>query len=70
MKRIEHNVETGAVTEVTLTAAELKEKEKDALATSEKIATELAEANAKAAAKSALLAKLGITEDEAKLLLS
>ena len=32
-------------------------------------ADEIAEAEAKASAKSALLAKLGITEDEAKLLL-
>lgn len=33
-------------------------------------ATEAAEAEAKAAAKAALLERLGITEDEAKLLLS
>ena len=33
-------------------------------------ATEKAEAEARATAKSALLVKLGITEDEAKLLLS
>ncbi len=64
MIRIEHNVETGAVTELTLTAAEIKEKEKDALATEAKVATELAESTAKAAEKAALLAKLGITEDE------
>jgi len=33
-------------------------------------ADEIAEAKSKASAKSALLAKLGLTEDEAKLLLS
>jgi hypothetical protein len=70
MIRIEHDVETGAVTEVTLTAAELKEKEKDAALTAEKIAIKEAAELTKATEKAALLAKLGITDDEAKLLLS
>jgi hypothetical protein len=42
---------------------ELEQREANAIA-------QLAEAEAKAAAKTALLEKLGITEDEAKLLLS
>ena len=48
------------------TASELA----DIKAREEKIATIKAEAEAKAFAKSALLQRLGITEDEAKLLLS
>jgi len=69
MIRIEHDVETGEITEIELTAAELKEKEKDAKATAEKIAIKEAAELAKATEKAALLAKLGITEDEARLLL-
>lgn len=61
-----HNVETGEVIEREMTAAELKQAEADKV---EGLRMKEAEA-AKAAEKAALLAKLGITEDEAKLLLS
>ena len=61
-----HNVETGEVVEREMTAAELKEYKKDE---AQSQALRDAEA-AKAVAKADLLAKLGITEDEAKLLLS
>ena len=64
------NCETGVVAEVPLTGEELAQREADAQAA----ATAAAEAEAKAAqdaaAKDALLAKLGITADEAKLLLA
>ena len=62
------NVETGEeiITERDETAAETKERLDRAKAE----ATEKAEAEAKASEKAALLAKLGITADEAKLLLS
>ena len=61
-----HNVETGEVIEREMNAEELAQYEIDKLA-----AKAEAEAAAKAAvAKAALLAKLGITEEEAKLLLS
>ena len=63
---IEHNVTTGEVTEREETAEELAQFEADKAAE----AARQAEATAKAADKTALLAKLGITEDEAKLLLS
>ena len=66
MKIYEHNVETGETFERDATAAEIAQFELDA---AEKAAQE-AEAQAKAEAKSALLEKLGITEDEAKLLLA
>lgn len=66
MKIYEHNVETGETFERDATAAEIAQFELDA---AEKAAQE-AETRAKAEAKSALLEKLGITEDEAKLLLA
>jgi hypothetical protein len=64
----EINVLTGeeTFTEREETAQEKLERE----AVQTKIATNLAEANAKATAKAALLAQLGITEEQAKLLLS
>lgn len=61
-----HNVETGEITEREMTAAELAQYQKDVLASKAEKA-----AIAKAAKdKAELLAKLGITDDEAKLLLS
>jgi hypothetical protein len=65
MKIYEHNVETGEAAERDMTAAELAQWQKDKEAAeleAQYIATKTAE-------KAALLAKLGITEDEAKLLL-
>lgn len=64
----EFNVETGeeTITERDETPTETKERLDRAKAE----AAEKAEAEAKANEKAALLTKLGITEDEAKLLLS
>lgn len=70
MIKIEHNVETGEIKEVTLSPAELKDKENEITKTNKKVAEELIETAATAAAKAALLTKLGIDENEAKLLLS
>jgi hypothetical protein len=61
---IEHNVETGEIIEREQTADELKQAAKDAAS----ILTEAAQKVQKQTAKAALLEKLGITEDEAKLL--
>ena len=61
---------TGAVEEVPLTAEEIAQREADAAAFAEQKAAEEAEAATKETAKAELLAKLGITADEAKLLLS
>lgn len=61
---------TGAVEEVALTAEELAQREVDAQAAATRQAEEDAKAVADAEAKAALLTKLGITEDEAKLLLA
>ena len=66
---IEINCETGEVIERPLTADEIAANEAAAAqAEADRLATE-AEAATKAEAKAALLAKLGISEDEAKLLL-
>jgi hypothetical protein len=60
-----HNVATGETVEREMNAAEFKQYEADQLAAQ---ARSEAEAT-KATAKADLLAKLGITEDEARLLL-
>jgi len=69
MFRIEHNVETGEVIEIKLSPEEVSEFEKvyaDSVAQEQ---IKKAELEAKQTARQALLDKLGITEDEARLLL-
>ena len=70
MFRIEHDIATGEVKEIPLTAAEIKAIEKLQKEAAEKNAIIQAEAEAKATAKAALLTRLGITAEEATLLLS
>jgi regulator of protease activity HflC (stomatin/prohibitin superfamily) len=66
---VEVNCATGEVTERLLTTEEIAQREADAIAAeAEQVAAE-AKATADATAKATLLAKLGITADEAKLLL-
>jgi hypothetical protein len=61
-----HNVETGEITQVELTAEDLAVMAADKIEVEAiKAAQQQAEAD-----KAALLAKLGITADEARLLLS
>jgi len=67
---IEVNCTTGEVTERPLTAEEITQREADAAAAATRQAEEEAKAASDAAAKDALLTKLGITADEAKLLLA
>ena len=69
MKRI-INVETGEVIDRTLNEAELAQQEIDEANYQAAKAIADAEAEAKAEAKAALLEQLGITEEQAKLLLS
>ena len=61
-----HNVETNQVIEKEMTDAEFAIYEADQAAE----AVKQAETEAKATAKAALLAQLGITEEQARLLLS
>jgi hypothetical protein len=63
MKKIEINVETGEILELEMTETELAQRE----------ASQIAEETIKSARaheRAALLERLGITEEEAKLLLS
>jgi len=60
-----HNAETDEITDREMNAAEFKQCEADQAAE----AVRQAEAEAAATDKAALLARLGITADEAKLLL-
>ena len=65
MKTIEHNATTGEVIERELTEQEIAQMEMDAAESK----MQKSEFIAKAEAKSALLERLGITADEAALLL-
>ena len=68
--RIEINCETHEVLEIELTDAEVAELAYQAELAAERKAEEERVAAEKAEAKAALLAKLGISDEEAKLLLS
>jgi hypothetical protein len=61
---------TGEVQEIALTAEEIAEREAMAKEYADQKAAEEVIATAKAAAKAELLDRLGITAEEAKLLLS
>ena len=65
MIKVEHNTETGEITEVEMTAAEIKQAEKDTIEAEKREKAFDDKVNAKAA----LLERLGITADEADLLL-
>jgi hypothetical protein len=64
------NCETGVTETIPLTAEEIADMEAARVAAEQEAAAREAEAAAQAAAKADLLARLGITEDEAKLLLA
>jgi len=68
-KRIEVNCTTGEVLEIELTDAEVAQREADAVAAeTQRKADEKAAAD-KAAARAAILDRLGLTADEAAILL-
>ena len=58
----EHNCETGEITQRELTAKEIKDREKQRQA-------DIAATESKTAARQLILDKLGLTADEARLLL-
>jgi hypothetical protein len=68
-KKIVVDCSTGEVSEIELTAEEVAQRAADAQAHAEAKAAEDADKAAAEVAKAELLAKLGITADEAKLLL-
>ena len=69
MKRIEHNVETGEIIEIELTAKEKAEFEAQYAESKAQADAQQAEAEAKEQARQAILDRLGLTEEEARLLL-
>lgn len=69
LTKIVVNCETGVVAEIPLTGEELAQRDADAAKFEADRVAQEAEQAQKAAEKAALLAKLGISEDEAKLLL-
>lgn len=73
MIRIEHNVETGEIIEIEMSEEEIADFEqmvKSAEKERKRIANELESENEKIkAAKQIVLDRLGLTEDEARLLL-
>ena len=64
------DAQTNEAVEIELTQEEIAEREAEANAFNAKKAAQVAEAEARATQKAALLDRLGITEDEAKLLLA
>ena len=64
-----NNVETGEITIEPLTDLEVKARDKEIADTEKAKKAKEAELLANAQAKTALLERLGITEDEAKLLI-
>mgnify|MGYP001079160243 CR=1 FL=1 len=69
-QKLSVNVETGEETLIDLTAEELADFDASVKALQDAEAATKAQAKTDAEAKAALLAKLGITADEAKILLS
>jgi len=70
MSKLIVNVETGETVERELNAEEITQQVIDEANIQAAQAVRQAEAEAKATAKAALLTQLGITEEQAKLLLS
>jgi len=67
--RIEVNCETGEVLEIELTDAEVLQREAEAEAHAAELAEREAEAAQKETARAAILDRLGLTADEAAILL-
>ena len=70
MIRIEHNVQTGKIKEIELSQKEIDFAIKETNSLGAESLIRKAKAEVKAIAKAELLAKLGITAEEAALLLS
>jgi len=69
MFRIEHDIATGEVKEIPLTATEIKTIEKLQKEKIKNLQTIEAEATAKETAKAAILDRIGLTADELKTIL-
>lgn len=69
MLKLEHDTATGIVTQISLTASEIKAIEKLQKEAVEKNLLMQTETESKAAQRQAILDKLGLTADEAQLLI-
>ena len=69
MFRTEHNLETGEIIQIPLTANEAKAVEKEWAAEAKRIADDETKAEAKETAKTAILNRIGLTADELKTIL-
>ena len=69
MLRKIHNVETGEIVEVQLSVAEVKQLEKEQAEIEQKQFEKQTATEARAIARAAILDRLGLTADEARLLL-
>jgi hypothetical protein len=69
MQKIIHNVETNEITSVDLTTEEIAELEIEKVKKAKIKADKLVTETANAAARQAILARLGLTAEEAQLLL-
>jgi hypothetical protein len=69
MIRVEHNIETGEISEIELTSQEVKQREADAIAYVKAKADEEQAILEKAKAKAAIATRLGLTVDELATLL-
>ena len=69
MKKTIHNIETGEITEVDLTKEEIAEFKLNQEIYKDKTKEFFEETEAKATARQEILDRLGITADDAKLLL-
>ena len=65
----EHNVLTGEIIKVEYTPEQIEQAEKEGAVMEIKFQKEKAEAEARAVARQAILNRLGITEEEARILL-
>lgn len=69
MKKIVHNVETNEISEIEMIKDEIEQFAKEQAQYEQERLTKQAQTQVKAAQRAALLERLGITEEEAKLLL-
>ena len=67
--KILHDVATGEITEVELTANEIKELQKKQASAEKETKAEEAEAKEKATAKAAILDRIGLSVDELQTIL-
>lgn len=69
MKKIVHNVETNEISEIEMTKDEIQQLQTDEAQYDKRREEEQVQAQAKAVQRASILERLGLTEEEAKVLL-